>query len=69
MGGTGLEGRDFFKVLLRETRGDGFRLSRHADCLQEVEGAAILDARSVFDFLNTDSGKFPLIVGQLLILG
>ena len=24
-----------------------------------MEGAAILDARSVFDFLNTDSGKLP----------
>ena len=59
MVGTGLEGGDFFKVLLRETRGNGFRLSRYADYLQEVEGAAILDARSVFDFLNTDSGKLP----------
>ena len=44
---------------MREACGRDFGLSRYGDYLQEVEGAAILDARSVFDFLNTDSGKLP----------
>ena len=68
MVGTGLEGGDFFKVLLRETRGNGFRLSRYADYLQEVEGAATLDARSVFDFLKRIPESCPQLAGWLWIL-
>lgn len=56
---AGIEGGDFYKILLRESRGKGFRLSRYAQYLQEVQGAAVMDARSVFDFLTSDSGKLP----------
>lgn len=56
---AGLEGGDFLKVLLREGRGAGFRLSRYTQYLKDTPGAIVMDARSVFDFLSSDSGKLP----------
>ena len=54
---AGLEGSDFYKALLRETRDKNSRLSQDHEYLMETPGAVCMDARSVFDFLGTDSGK------------
>lgn len=55
----GLEGADYLKVVLAETRSSSFALERYREALMQVEGVAIIDARSVYDYVTRDSGKLP----------
>lgn len=54
-----LEGADYLKVVLAECRYGKFALDKYRHALQEVEGIAMVDARSVYDYVTRDSGKLP----------
>jgi len=54
-----LEHGDFLKVLVAESKQADFPLHNYRSALRQERGVLIIDARSVFDFLSTDSGKLP----------
>ena len=55
----GVEGADYIKVLLAECRNREFSLPNYRQALKDVKGVAIIDARSVYDYVQRDSGKLP----------
>lgn len=55
----GMGNGEWVKVLLAEAKHMNFDLPKYHACLYPQKGALVIDARSVYGFLTTDSDRLP----------
>lgn len=54
-----VENGDFVKILLAEAKCSQFPIQNYHQYLKSQKGVLVIDARSVYDYLTSDSGKLP----------
>jgi hypothetical protein len=55
----GIEQGDYLKILLEEAFTAGFSLTNYQQRLKSRKGILVVDAKSLYDYLNRDTGRLP----------